>query len=127
MATSPTCWPNPVPGLPFVANILNVVMVPDVGRVMLVLPPVARATVWVDDPMVVAPDVLRFPPMVMVLPVLATPVPPYWPAMTLPCHVPMPMVPMEDSDDKVVTPLLTKVPLVGRVTLVVPVAVRVVL
>lgn len=35
------------------------------------------------------------PPRVIVLPVLATPVPPYWPAITVPFHTPVPIVPTE--------------------------------
>lgn len=47
-----------------------------------------------------APLVVRLPPRVMVLPVLATPVPPYWPATNEPCHVPVPMVPTDVSDEE---------------------------
>ena len=59
----------------------NVATVPVVGKVNAVLLVVVNVVVC-------APDVVKFPPNVMVLPVLATPVPPYCPATTVPIHVP---------------------------------------
>jgi len=54
----------------------NVARVPEVGKVTEVLPLVANATVWLLEPIVVAPDVLRLPPTVIVEAPLLTPVPP---------------------------------------------------
>ena len=54
-----------------------------------------------------------------------TPTPPYVPAMTDPCQTPVPIVPTVASDERDVTALMTSVPLVGSVTLVVPVCVNV--
>jgi hypothetical protein len=93
--------------------------VPDVGKVTEVLPDVTKATVCVLEPMVVLPLT------VIVFPVLATPVPPYCPAMTEPFQVPVVIVPIETRLDKVVTALFTSVPLVGKVTFVAPDKVRV--
>ena len=45
---------------------------PDVGNVTAVLPVIVKS----DEN---APTVLKFPPIVIVFPVFATPVPPYWP------------------------------------------------
>ena len=58
---------------------------------------------------------------------VVTPVPPLATAIVVPVHTPVVIVPMETKEDKVVTALLTKVPVVGRVTLVVPVEVKVML
>jgi hypothetical protein len=56
-----------------------------------------------------APDVVRFPPRVIVLPELATPVPPYRPATTVPCHIPVPIVPTDVSEEAV-TPAASVAP-----------------
>ena len=58
-----------------------------------------------------APVVVTDAPSVMVLPVLATPVPPYWPATSVPAHVPEPMVPTVVSED-VTTPEASVVPVI---------------
>ena len=42
-----------------------------------------------------APEVVKLPPKVIVFPVLATPVPPYWPAITEPFQVPELIVPTD--------------------------------
>ena len=60
--------------------------VPVSGRVMLVVAVVVRVVAW-------APEVVKLPPNVMVLPLLSTPVPPYWPVITVPFHVPVVIVP----------------------------------
>ena len=62
------------------------ITVPLDGSVRLVLAPTVKVVVN-------APDVVRFPPSVMVLPVLATPVPPYCPATTEAFQVPAVSVP----------------------------------
>ena len=64
----------------------NVARVPVVGRVTEVLAVVVT-------PSVCAPVCVKLPPRVSVLPVFATPVPPYSPATTPPCQVPVPIVP----------------------------------
>lgn len=69
----------------------NVAKVPVVGNVTLV---VAVSVRVVPN----APDVVKLPPNVIVLPVLATPVPPYCPAINDPCHVPVPIVPAVVKD-----------------------------
>ena len=53
-----------------------------IGRVTDVLAVAVRVVVN-------APDVVKFPPIVIVLPVFATPVPPYWPAIAVPLQVPV--------------------------------------
>ena len=63
-----------------VSDPANVAKVPVVGNVTEVLAVDARVVVK-------APEVVRFPPIVIVLPVLATPVPPYCPVTTLPFQV----------------------------------------
>lgn len=63
--------------------------VPVVGNVTEVFPEVTNATVWVLEPIVVLPLT------VIVLPVFATPVPPYWPATTVPFQVPVAIVPTD--------------------------------
>ena len=55
----------------------SVARVPAVGNVTDVLAVEVRVVVK-------APDVVKFPPIVIVLPVLAIPVPPYCPLITLP-------------------------------------------
>jgi hypothetical protein len=74
---------------------VRVLSVPLVGRITEVVP----VTV-----MVVAkePEVIRFPPRVIVLPVLAIPVPPYCPAITEPFHTPVPSVPTLVNDDETI-------------------------
>lgn len=72
-----------------------------------------------------APDVVRFPPRVIVLDPLLTPVPPYVDPITVPFHVPVVIVPTETKDERVVTAVFTNVPEVGNVTLVAPVVVNV--
>ena len=64
----------------------TVASVPDVGKVTFVVPVMLKVEAK-------APEVVRLPPSVMVLPVLATPVPPYCPATTLAFHVPLVIVP----------------------------------
>lgn len=94
-----------------------VISVPEVGSVMLVR--AVTVSVIPNAPEVVkAPAVLTLPPNVMVLPVFAIPVPPYCPAITEPCHTPVPIVPMEVSEERVVTELVMRVPEVGSVTFV---------
>jgi hypothetical protein len=97
----------------------RVARVPVVGRVT----PVVAVRVRVRAK---APEVVTFPPRVMVFPEFATPVPPYNPATTVAFQTPVVIVPTETSEERVVTAVFTKVPEVGRVTLVVPVTVRVV-
>ena len=58
--------------------------------------------------------------------IVPRPVPPAATAMSVALHVPVVIVPTEAKDDNVVTAVLTKVPDVGKVTLVAPVAVRVI-
>jgi hypothetical protein len=64
----------------------RVARVPVVGRVTDVVAVAVRVVAK-------APEVVKFPPRVIVLPVFATPVPPYWPAIAVPCHVPVAIVP----------------------------------
>ena len=59
---------------------------PLVGSVMLVLPVVV-------NPRLCAPVCVKFPPSVIVLVPLFTPVPPYVGDITVPCQVPVPIVP----------------------------------
>jgi hypothetical protein len=68
--------------------------VPVVGNVTLVGPLVVKVNAL--DGVVV-----KFPPSVIVFPVFATPVPPYWPEITDPFQVPVPIVPTEVKDDPV--------------------------
>jgi hypothetical protein len=49
-----------------------------------------------------APEVVRLPPKVIVLPVLFTPVPPYWPTIKPPFQVPDAIVPTVVKFDKLV-------------------------
>ena len=77
---------EPVPNVklepdPFVVN-----SVPLVGNVTLVL--ALTVSVVVNEPLVV-----KLPPSVIVLEPLFTPVPPYVAPTTLPCQVPVPIVP----------------------------------
>ena len=65
-----------------------VARVPVVGKVTLVLPEVVKVVVC-------APEVVKLPPIVIVLPVFATPVPPYCPAITEAFQVPVVKVPTE--------------------------------
>ena len=65
---------------------------PDVGKVTFVAPD--EVSVVAKAPEVAkAAAVVILPPKVIVLPELFTPVPPYCPAITLPCQVPVPIVP----------------------------------
>ena len=64
-----------------------------------------------------APDVVKLPPRVIVLPVFATPVPPYCPAIAVPCHVPLPITPTVVREE-VVTPLPRVLPLRTDVPLI---------
>jgi hypothetical protein len=66
--------------------------VPDVGRVTDVFPVAVNVVVN-------APEVVKSPPIVIVFPVFATPVPPYWPATTEPFQVPVAIVPTLVNDD----------------------------
>jgi len=61
--------------------------VPLVGKVTLVVPVRVRVQLY-------APEVVRLPPSVIVLPVFATPVPPYWPDIAVPSQVPLVIVPV---------------------------------
>ena len=69
----------------------SVASVPDEGRVTVVAAPSVKVSAY--DPLVV-----RLPPRVMVLPVLATPVPPYAGETMVPCHCPAEMIPVEASE-----------------------------
>ena len=73
----------------------RVATVPDAGSVKDVVAPTVNVTAN-------APAVVKLPPSVIVLPVFATPVPPYWPATTEPCHVPLLIVPTEVSEEPVI-------------------------
>jgi hypothetical protein len=66
----------------------SVASVPVVGRVTVVAAPSVKVSAY-------APLVVRFPPRVMVFPVLATPVPPYVGETIVPCHCPAEMIPVE--------------------------------
>jgi hypothetical protein len=70
-----------------VSALAKVANVPEVGKVTEVVPLAVNVTAN-------APLVVKFPPRVIVLPLLATPVPPYRPAITEPFHVPEVIVPM---------------------------------
>jgi hypothetical protein len=94
--------------------------VPDVGKVTLVAPVNVRVAAY-------APLVVKLPPSVTVDEPLLIPVPPYVGEIIVPPQTPVPIMPTLDSDDSVVTAELTSVPEVGRVTLVAPVTVNVVL
>ena len=65
----------------------NVASVPVVGNVTVVAPVIVN--VLSNTPLVV-----KLPPSVMVLPLLFTPVPPYWPVMILAFQVPVVIVPI---------------------------------
>lgn len=95
----------------------RVANVPVVGNVTEVLAVDTRVVVK-------APEVVRFPPMVIVFPVLATPVPPYWPVTILPFQVVLVdnvlLVKVSDPSS------VASVPVVGSITLVLAVDVRVV-
>jgi hypothetical protein len=121
----PYCPPMTLPfHVVFVDNVLlvnvsdpaSVDKVPAVGNVTLV-PAVAIKVVSK------APDVVKFPPIVMVLPVFATPVPPYCPAIILPFQVVLvdSVLLVKDS----IPANVARVPAVGNVTDVAPVAVKV--
>lgn len=99
-----------------VVTVLEII-VPDVGKVMFVAPVTVNVVAN-------APEVVRLPPSVIVLPVFATPVPPYCPATSVPCHTPVLIVPMLESEDSVETVLETSVPDVGSVIAVAPVIVK---
>lgn len=60
--------------------------VPEVGKVTLVVPETVRV---VEK----APEIVKFPPIVMVLDPLLTPVPPKVGLITVPFHVPVDIVP----------------------------------
>ena len=64
----------------------NVANVPVKGKVTFVVPVVVNVVAK-------APEVVRLPPKVIVLPELLTPVPPYCPAIKLPFQVPVVIVP----------------------------------
>ena len=88
----------------------RVASVPAVGRVTLVVPIVVNVRA-------LAPLVAKLPASVMVLPRLFTPVPPYWPAITEPFHVPEFIVPTDVNDEPVMPlpndePDNTSVPLI---------------
>ena len=72
----------------------KVARVPVVGRVTLVFAVVVK-------PRVCAPVCVKSPPMVIVFPELFTPVPPYCPAITVPCQIPVPIVPTEVNEEPV--------------------------
>jgi len=62
-----------------------------VGNVWVAVPPAANVVLN-------APVVTKFPASVIVNPVLATPVPPYWPVITPPFHVPVMVDPRSASE-----------------------------
>lgn len=66
--------------------------VPDVGKVTVVF---AVAVSVVLN----APDVTKFPPRVIVLTPLFTPVPPYVAPINVPCQTPVPIVPTDVSEE----------------------------
>ena len=70
----------------------KVARVPVTGSVNVVLAVVVSVVVC-------APEVVKLPPIVIVLPVFATPVPPYAPATAVPCQVPVAIVPRVVIDD----------------------------
>jgi hypothetical protein len=70
----------------------KVANVPEVGRVTEVVPLAVNV-------MPNAPLVVKFPPRVIVLPLLATPVPPYRPEITVAFHVPEVSVPTEVNEE----------------------------
>ena len=98
--------------------------VPVVGKVTFVAPVVVNVRLF-------APDVARLPPSVIVLVPLLMPVPPYVGLTTVPFQVPEVIVPTvasdaaDVSDANEVTAVFTSVPVVGKVTFVVPVVVNV--
>jgi len=80
---------NPLTVLPVRDSVpASVASVPVVGRVTVVAAPSVKVSAY-------APLVVRFPPRVMVFPVLATPVPPYVGETIVPCHCPAEMIPVE--------------------------------
>ena len=94
-----------------VSDPARVARVPVVGRVTLVVAVAVRVVAN-------APEVVKFPPRVIVLPVFATPVPPYCQVTTVPFHTPVAIVPTLVSEEPV-TPepraveLRTVVPLIS--------------
>ena len=66
--------------------------VPDVGNVTVVFAVAVNVVLN-------APDVTKFPPRVIVLAPLFTPVPPYVGLIIVPCQTPVPIVPTDVSDD----------------------------
>lgn len=70
----------------------SVASVPVVGSVTFVTPVNVRV-------LANAPEVVKFPPSVIVFPLLFTPVPPYCPVTTVPCHTPVPIVPRVVIED----------------------------
>ncbi len=70
----------------------RVASVPVVGRVTFVVPVCVRVNAK-------APEVVKLSPSVIVLPVLATPVPPYCPKITDPFQTPVAIVPTDVNDD----------------------------
>jgi len=70
----------------------RVANVPVVGSVTFVKAVVVKVVAKAPE-VVKLPAVDKLPPKVIVFPVLATPVPPYWPVMTEAFQVPVPRVP----------------------------------
>jgi hypothetical protein len=95
------------------------ISVPLVGRVTDVFPVTVNVVVN-------APETVTFPPIVIVLDPLLTPVPPYVAPISVPFQVPVLIVPMDTREERVVTAELTNVPEVGSVTVVLPVTISVV-
>ena len=90
-ATPPLVWILAIIGVVIVLLVrvsppANVAKVPVDGSVTFVLAPTVRV---VEN----APDVTKLPPIVIDLPVFATPVPPYAALIVVPCQVPLPIVP----------------------------------
>jgi hypothetical protein len=96
-----------------------VAKVPEVGKVTLVAPVIVKV-------LANAPLVAKFPAKVRVEEPLLTPVPPYVEPISVPFQTPVVIVPILAKFESVVTAVLTKVPVVGSVTLVIPVEVKVV-
>jgi hypothetical protein len=81
-----------------VSALAKVDNVPEVGKVTEVMPVVVKVSA--KFPAVVRLLAVEiFPPRVIVLPLLATPVPPYRPAITEPFHTPVVIVPTEVNEE----------------------------
>jgi hypothetical protein len=122
---------NPLPPPPDAAIVIDpaafVTVMPEPAVIvaaegsLLVLPMRSCPLVRVLDTKALEPSATRIPWAVG----FDTPEPPYVGLTVVPCHVPVPIVPIDVKDDKVVTAVFTKVPVVGNVTFVEPVVVSV--